>query len=186
MDISKIRVNRVTVNVDKHDGTTISLYKTNNLLGILTEEDIDIPPFHSSGVSLKAYQMYCKDFVIELLNNDGIPGYYYEPKSESQSIKYDNFTFKNGIKEYVDSLLNNKYEYKMLATEDIDVSERYKNGYIKDAIGEFDVQLTQYDIKITIMSEIKSGQLCRPKIIKHNDIEYSFNITNIGRIIKSV
>ena len=105
MDISKIRVNKVTVNVDKHDGTTISLYKTNNLLGILTEEDIDIPPFHSSGVSLKAYQMYCKDFVIELLNNDGIKTNYANPNT----LEFDTYPDKVVIKDNEVNIYYNIY-----------------------------------------------------------------------------
>lgn len=184
--MEEIRVNKITINVDKYGDTTISLYKTNNLLGTLTEDDLDIPSFSTSGVSLKAYQMYCKDFVIELLNCGGIPGYYYEPKSETESIKYGNSTFKNGVVGYIDALLKDKYEYKVLMTERIDVIDRYKDGYIKNAVGEFDVRLIQYDIRITILSEIKSGQLCRPKIIKYDDVEYGFNITNVGRIIKLV
>lgn len=184
MEEAKIRVNRITVNINKYGETTISLYKTNNLLGILTEDDLDIPPVDVSGVSPKAYQMYCKDFVIELLNNDGIPGYYYEPKMANQSIKYDNSTFKSGVKDYINSLLEDRYEYNILMTERIDVTERYKDMYIKNAVGEFDVRLTQYDIKITVISEIKSGQLCRPKVMKYDDTEYTFNITNVGRIIK--
>ena len=180
------RVNKITVNVDKKYGEVrISLYKTNELLGTLTDEDLNLPLFSTSGVSIKAYQAYCKDFVIELLNKGGIPGFYYEPKSESQSIKYDPSTFKKGVIEYIDSILADRYEYKVPMTERIDVTERYKDGYIKDAVGEFDVRLTQYDIKIVIVSEIKSGQLCRPKVIKFGDIEYGFNITNVNRIIKS-
>lgn len=180
-----IRVNKITVNVNrKYDDVKISLYKTNDLLGILTDDDLDLPSFSKSGVSIKAYQAYCKDFVIELLNNDGIPGYYYEPKSENNGVKYTQSAFKSGVAEYIESLLCDRYEYKIPMTERIDVIDRYKDGYIKDAVGEFDVRLTQYDIKIVIISEIKSGQLCRPKIIKYDDVEYSFNITNVGRIIK--
>ena len=179
------RVNRITVNVNKYDETTISLYKTNTLLGTLTEEDLNLPTLDNSGVSLKAYQMYCKDFVIELLNNDGIPGYYYEPKIENESVKYDNSAFKRGVVDYINSLLEDRYEYTIPMTERIDVTERYKDKCIKNAIGEFDVRLTQYDVKLVVISEIKSGQLCRPRIIKHDDTEYSFNITNVGRIIKS-
>jgi hypothetical protein len=182
-----IRVNRITVNVDKkYDDVKISLYKTNELLGVLTEDDLDLPPFSKSNVSIKAYQMYCKDLVIELLNNDGIPGYYYEPKSENQSIKYDQHGFKSGVGEYVESIIGDKYVYTMPMTERFNVIERYKDGYIKDATAEIDVRLTQYDIKIVILAEIKSGQLCRPKVMKHNNVEYSFNITNVGRIIKLV
>lgn len=182
-----IRVNRIAVNVDKkYDDIRVSLYKNNELLGILTEEDLELPLYSKSGVSIKAYQMYCKDLVIELLNNGGIPGYYYEPKLENQSIKYDRSGFKNGIKDYVESIIGDRYEYEMPMTERYDVHDRYKDGYIQNAIGEFDVKLTQYGIKIVVLGEIKSGQLCRPRTIRHNDIEYGFNITNIGRIIKLV
>lgn len=185
--MDRVRVNKITVNIDKkHDEVRISLYKTNDLLGILTNNDLGLPLFSSSGVSIKAYQAYCRDFVIELLNNGGISGFYYEPKSENQSIKYDQSTFKKGTVEYIDSILDDRYEYKVPMTERIDITERYKDGYIKDAVGEFDVRLTQYDIKIVVISEIKSGQLCKPKIIKYNDIEYNFNITNINRIIKLI
>lgn len=183
--MDEIRINKISVTVNKkYDEVRISLYKTNDLLGILTEDDLDLPTFSASGVSIKAYQAYCKDLVIELLNNGGIPGFYYEPKSENQSIKYDQSTFKIGVAEYISSVLDDRYEYKIPMTERIDVTERYKDGYIKDAIGEFDVKLTQYDINIVVISEIKSGQLCRPKIIKYDNAEYSFNITNVGRIIK--
>ena len=179
-----IKVNRITVNVNKYDETIVSLYKTNTLLGTLTEADLNIPSLTDSGVSLKAYQMYCKDLVIELLNNEGVPGYYYEPKSEGESIKYDNSTFRRGVANYISSLLEDRYEYSILMTERIDVTERYNDRFIKNAIGEFDVLLTQYDVRIVIVSEIKSGQLCRPKIIRYDDNEYSFNITNVGRIVK--
>lgn len=182
-----IRVNRIAVNVDKkYDEVKVSLYKTNELLGTLTEEDLRLTPFSQSGVSMKVYQAYCKDLVIELLNNDAIPGYYYEPKSDNHSMKYDSAGFKKGINEYIDSIIGDKYTYKIPMTERIEVSERYKDAYIKNATAEFDVRLTQYDIKIVILAEIKSGQLCRPKIMKYEDTEYSFNITNIGRIIKLV
>ena len=185
--MDKIRVNKISVNVDKeYDEVKISLYKTNELLGVLTDKDLGLPSYSSSGISIKAYQAYCRDFVIELLNVGGIPGYYYEPKSENDSVKYDDSVFKKGITGYIDKLLDGKYEYKILMTERIEVTERYKDKYIKNATGEFDVKLTEYDIKITIMSEIKSGQLCRPRIIKYNDTEYGFNITNVNRIVKSI
>ena len=183
---SKIRVNKITVNVNKRfDETKISLYKTNEFLGTLDDIDI-IPQFSTSGVSLKAYQEYCRDFVIEMLNNDVIPGYYYEPKSENQSVKYDTSEFKKGVLGYIESILGDKYEYQVLLTEEIDIIDRYSDGCIKNATGEFDVKLLQFDIIITIISDIKSGHLCRPRIFRYDDMEYSFNITNVGRIIRSI
>ena len=185
--MNSTRVNKITVNVDREYGNVkISLYKTNILLGTLTENDLNLPLFSEDKISLKAYQMYCKDFVIELLNNGGIPGFYYEQKSDNDSIKYDNGTFKSCVSDYINRLLDNKYEYKILMTDRIEVSEKYKNGYIKNAKGEFDVRLIKYDIIITIISEIKSGQLCKPKKIMYNNNEYGYNITNVGRIVKLI
>lgn len=179
------RVNKITVTVDKKYGDVrISLYKTNELLGTLDEYDLNLPSFLTSGVSLKAYQSYCKDYVIELLNNDGIPGYYYEPKADGKSIKYDPTSFKKGIIEYIDGIIGDRYEYTIPMTDRIESTERYKDGYIKNAVGEVDVKIESYNVIFTVVSEIKSGQLCRPKIIKFRGVEYGFNITNINRIIK--
>ena len=185
--MENIKVNRITVTMEKgYDDVKISLYKTNELLGTLSDEDLDLPPFSSTGVSQKAYQTYCRDFVIELLNEGGIPGYYYEPRSEvSQSIKYGKADFKRGIAEYVESVIDGKYQYRVMDNERIDITEKYKDNYIKNAVGEIDIKLTDYDIIITVASEIKSGQLCRPKTIRFDNDEYSFNITNIKRIVKS-
>lgn len=182
-----IRVNRITVNVDtKYDEVKVSLYKTNELLGTLSDEDLELPRYTTSGVSLKAYQTYCKDFVIELMNNGGIPGFYYEPKQSIDRVKYNDVTFKSGIAEYIKSMIDERYEYKLLMTERINVADRYADGYISNATGEFDIKLTQFNnIVITILSDIRSGQLCRPKKMVFNGYEYGFNITNIGQIIKS-
>lgn len=183
----KIRVNKITVTVDKnYDDVRVSLYKTNELLGTLTEEDLNLPLYSESGVSLKAYQSYVKDFVIELMNIDGIPGYYYEPKAENEGIKYDPSVFRKGVNDYIEQIIGDKYEYILLMNDGVEVTDRYKDNYIKDATGRFDIRLTQFDIVITILSEIKSGQLCRPRTMEYDGVEYSFNITNVGRIIKAV
>ena len=92
--MDNIRVNKITVSVDKkNDETKISLYKTNDLLGVLIDDDIDLPLYSESGISLNAYKLYCRDYVIELLNCGAIPGYYYEPKENGQSVKYDQSLF---------------------------------------------------------------------------------------------
>lgn len=183
--MDNIRVNKITVSVDKkNDETKISLYKTNDLLGVLIDDDIDLPLYSESGISLNAYKSYCRDYVIELLNCRAIPGYYYEPKENGQSIKYDASLFKKSVNEYIEMTIGDKYEYNMPMTERIEVIDRYKDGYINNATAEFDVRLTQFDIKFIVIAEIKSGQLCRPRTIRFRDNEYSFNVTNVGRIIK--
>ena len=51
--MDNIRVNKITVSVDKkNDETKISLYKTNDLLGVLIDDDIDLPLYSESGISL--------------------------------------------------------------------------------------------------------------------------------------
>lgn len=180
-----VRVNKITVNVDrKYDETKISLYKTNELLGIFTDEDLNLPQFSMSGVSLKAYQAYCKDFVIALLDIDGIPGYYYEPKADGNSIKYDSSVFKKGVADYIQNIIGDNYEFIMTTESNVESIDRYKDGYLQNATGEFDVKLTQFDLKFTVLAEIKSGQLCRPRIMRYEGTEFNFNITNISRIIK--
>lgn len=181
-----VRVNRIAVTVDKkYDDVKISLYKTNDLLGIFTGDDLtELPQFSQSGVSLKAYIAYCKDYMIELLNNDGIPGFYYEPKSEGKSVKYSPSEFKSGVSEYISDLIGERYPFKVLMDEEVEITKQYKDKYIKDATGRFNVRLVDDNILFTVLGEIKSGQLCRPKKIEYDGIEYSFNITSINKMVK--
>jgi len=181
-----IRVNRIAITVDKkYDEVKISLYKTNDLLGTFTGDDLpDLPQFSQSGVSLKAYQAYCKDYIIELLNNDGIPGFYYEPKAESKGVKYSPGEFKSGIKDYVQDLIGDRYEYRIPMDEEVNIIEQYKDKFIKDATGRFNVKLLSEDLTFTVLGEIKSGQLCRPKKIEFGGKEFAFNITSVKEIIK--
>ena len=185
-DNIKIRVNRIAITVDKkYDDVKISLYKTNDLLGTFTGDDLpDLPQFSQSGVSLKAYQAYCKDYIIELLNNDGIPGFYYEPKAEKQGVKFSPSEFKSGIKDYISDLIGDRYEFRIPMDEEIEIVEQYKDKFIKDATGRFNVKLLSEDVTFTVLGEIKSGQLCRPKKIEYNGEEYAFNITSINKIVK--
>lgn len=179
------RINKITVNVDKNYGDVrIILYRTNTKLGELTDEDLNLPSFIESGVSINAYKEYCKDFVIDFIDKGGIPGFYYEPKAEGMSMKYTPSEFKSGIRGYAENILADRYEFSFPMTEEVNIIEQYKDKYIKDATGIFDCLLMQYDIKFKIFGEIKSGQLCRPKTIEYNGDRMAFNITNINRIIK--
>lgn len=182
--MDNIKVNKISVDIDrKEDNTTVSLYRTNKLLGVFSTDDLDIDSFSESGVSAKAYQAYVKDVVINLIDNDGIQGYYYEPKQESDSVKYDNSTFLAKAKEYVQNIIGDKYEFILMSTQDIE-TERYNNGYIKNASAKFKLMLKDYGISILLCCNIKSGQMCRPKLMIYNEEEYSFNITSINRIVK--
>jgi hypothetical protein len=180
-----VRVNKITVNVDiKDDYTTISLYRTNKLLGSLQEDELGIESFGKSGVSLKAYQMYCRDIVINLLDNGGIKGYYYEPKSESESVKYGMGQFRSACSDYISDILGDGYEFTMTQNDIEHEIEQYSDKYIKDARVDFEVLLRQYNIRFKVCAEIKSGQMCRPKTFIYNNNEYNLNITNINKVVK--
>lgn len=181
-----IKVNKITVNVDKkQDSTIISLYKTNQLLGTIDVDDLDIDSFQKSGVSLKAYQAYCKDIIINLIDNGGVQGFRYEPKEEYESVKYDVSAMRNKCSEYIANIFGDKYEHKM-NFDDVELEiEKYKDMYIKNAIVKFGVSIIDYGINIYVQMEIKSGQACRPKVFEHNGSQYQFNITSINHIIKA-
>jgi hypothetical protein len=181
-----IRVNKITVRVNMRDNdTTISLYRTNQLLGTLTEDELHIESFEEAGVSIKAYQMYCRDIVTNLLDNGGIKGLYYEPKSESTTIKYTIGNFREKCREYVKTTIGEAYEFQMTQNDIEHTVDRYKDNYIKDAVVDFEVLLKQYNIRFKVRAEIKSGQACRPRIFIYNNTESNFNVTNVNRIIKS-
>lgn len=185
--MENIKVNRITVNINQSaDETVITLYKTNEQLGIIITDDLELLSFRESGLSTKGYQAYCKDFVINLIDNGGIEGYYYEPKTEVESQKYDMSLFRTRCKEYIDILIEDNYEFHLNGDDKVINIEQYKDKYIKDITAEIGVTMPTYNIRFHLVAEIKSGQMCRPRIMLYNDNELSFNITNINKIVKSV
>jgi hypothetical protein len=186
-DMEKLRVNRITVNIDKqNDDTVISLYKTNTLLGTINADDLEIDSFKRSGVSAKAYQLYCRDIVINLLDNGGIDGYYYDPKDEREGVKYDATSFATACMGYVENVLGDNYNWKRTYNDEVSSMEQYSDNYIKNAKGLFEIRIEGYEVSLQIVAEIKSGQMCRPRAFMHNGNEYTFNITNINRLMKSL
>ena len=85
------RVDKVTVLIgDDDDCAKISLYRNNEKLGETDTDVLHIPTYDQSGLPNKViYQNYCKDYMINLLNNGGVDGFYYEPKQDTQTIQYD-------------------------------------------------------------------------------------------------
>ena len=185
--MDKYRVNRITVNIDKRtDDTVISLYKTNTLLGTINADELDIESYQKSGVSMKAYQAYCRDIIINLLDNDGIEGYYYDPKEERTGTKYDVSAFGTACMDYVSDIINDKYSWKRTYNDEISQMEQYDDKYIKNAKGSFEILINGFGIKLQVIAEIKSGQMCRPRVFTYDNIEHALNITNINKIIKSI
>lgn len=179
-----IRVNKISVSMDKYD-TKVSLYKNNQLLGYLYADDLGLDPVNKYNVSIKAYQTYIKDMVINLLDNGGFNGYYYEPKQENMSVKYDNGSFLKRSREYVEDVIGDRYDFILTNDNNEIEADRYNSGYIKDALVGFTLILKGYDIRMTLKCQIKSGQWCRPRVFEYDGIEYNFNITNINKVVKN-
>jgi hypothetical protein len=191
------RVNRIAVLLNG-DGVTVSLYRTNTKLGDVSNIDLGIPNFKESNMPNKmVYMNYCRDFMINLLENGGVEGYYYEAKQtvedDGKPKKYDKSTFQSGayniLTKVMDNVLNSsthiKYEVMRNDTQ-IEVTEKYKDNYVKYAKADFSVSLEVGDKCEVIIVPIymKSGQMCKPKILIHDGIERSLNMTTINNIMR--
>jgi hypothetical protein len=191
------RVNRVAVLL-QGDGAIVSLYRTNTKLGEVTNLDLAIPNFKASNMPNKmVYMNYCRDFMINLLENGGVEGYYYEAKQtiedDGRPKKYDKSTFEGGayntLVKVMDNILNSsahiKYEIMRHDTQ-VEVTEKYKDNYVKYAKADFSVSLESGDKCEVIIVPVymKSGQMCKPKTIIHDGIERSLNMTTINSIMR--
>jgi len=192
------RVNRVTVYVGVEHGETslITLCKNNQKLAEILNADIEVPNFSDSCTENKnTYQSYCKDLVINLLQNGGIEDFYYEEKEhtdDNEVRKYGTSTFKiaalNRLNEQLEAMLEGKgigVVMNQYANEP-EITERYKDGNVKfgyvDAVVNIEDEKRRMDI--TIRCEIKSGQICKPKKFELNNEEYPLNATSIARLLK--
>jgi len=194
--MEKQRVNRITA-VYSDDMVTMSLYKTHTRLTTLTNEDVGIKPFSESGASNKpAYTAYCKEVLINLLQNDGITGFYYDPKSQQEQEngmprKFDANTFATWSKQIVkDTITKMKLINTAIHVSDNDIipniTETYKDGHIKYANAEIPISIKHGDQSLgaSVLSEIRSGQMTKPKKFKVGDKELGFNPTAIKSIVK--
>lgn len=191
------RVNRVAVLLNG-DGAIVSLYRTNTKLGEVSNTDLGIPNFKQSSMPNKmVYMNYCRDFMINLLENGGVEGYYYEAKQttddDGKPKKYDKGTFESGahdmLAKTLDSILGGntsiKYEIMKYDTQ-VEVTEKYKDNYVKYAKADFSVSLeagSKCEV-IIVPVHMKSGQMCKPKTIVYDGIERSFNMTTINNIMR--
>lgn len=191
------RVNRVAVLLNG-DGAIVSLYRTNTKLGEVSNEDLAIPNFKQSNMPNKmVYMNYCRDFMINLLENGGVEGYYYEPKQtvegDGKPKKYDKGTFESGaydmLTRVMDGILGSsahiKYEIMRYDTQ-VEVTEKYKDNYVKYAKADFSVSIESGDKceVIIVPVHMKSGQMCKPKTVVHDGIERSLNMTTISNIMR--
>lgn len=191
------RVNRVAVLL-QGDGAIVSLYRTNTKLGEVSNADLAIPDFKDSNMPNKmVYMNYCRDFMINLLENGGVEGFYYEAKQtvedNGKPKKYDKGTFESGaydiLTRTMDSILNScphiKYEIMKNDTQ-VEVTEKYKDNYVKYAKADFSISIESGDkCEVFIVPvHMKSGQMCKPKMLVHDGIERSLNMTIINNILR--
>ena len=192
------RVNRVAVLLNG-DGAIVSLYRTNTKLGDVTNGDLGIPDFKQSNMPNKmVYMNYCRDFMVNLLENGGVEGFYYEAKQTTEDSgkpkKYDRSTFERGaydtLAKTMDAILDScthiKYDI-MRHNTNVEITEKYKDNYVKYARADFSVSIKSGNKCKTIIVPVymKSGQMCKPKVIIHDGIERPLNMTAINNIIKA-
>lgn len=191
-----IRVNKITtqIGIEIGETTLITLYRNNIRLAEITNRDIDVPDFYISGVDNRnTYQSYCKDVIINLLQNNGIDGYFYEAKVEiadSELRKYTSGTVSTKISQYIDNILADmtadtdiKYTISQF-NDDPNITERYKDGSIKFCTINIKVQINEV-YNIIVVAEIKSGQMCKPKKFIYGSDECQLNITSLNRMIRN-
>ena len=185
----KIRVNRVAVQICGDVGV-ISLCKNNAKLAEFTNIDVGIPDFYNSKIPNKAlYQTYCRNTTINLLQNNGIDGYFYDekkstPDTEQSYCKHGVGSFHSVSIKMVEDLMHKVFDgtdisYTISRNDDVidiaNIAEKYKDGNIKYATMNIGVTFNkQYNINVVCM--IKSGQVCKPKTIIFNEEEHP--ITN--------
>ena len=88
--------------------------------------------------------------------------------------------------EYVTNIIGDRYNYKQTFNNEVLEMEQYGDKFIKNAKILVEVLIESYDLRIQVVAEIRSGQMCRPKSFMYNDNEYQFNITTINKLIKSL
>lgn len=190
------RVNRITAVFNTEDGVTMTLYRTHTKLLELSNKDIAVDSFKESGtVNKPAYMLYCKETLVNLLENGGVTGYYYDPKNNSEQSKsgipskFNEGTFIDWAKTTVMGILDGMDLGENIVPDICDVemmahvTERYKDGNIKYASVNVPVRFNSVLAKVPV--DIKSGQLTKPKKIEVKDEMKGFNPTTIKALVKA-
>lgn len=143
------------------------------------------------------YMNYCRDFMINLLENGGVEGFYYEAKQtvedDGKPKKYDKSLFQSGAYDMLTKTMDNvlascshiKYEVMKHDTQ-VDVTEKYKDNYVKyaKAIHSVSIESGEKCEVIIVPVYMKSGQMCKPKTIVYDGVERSLNMTTINNILR--
>lgn len=194
-----MRVNKVTVYVgtERGDNSTITLYRTNSKLAEITNDKLGIPDFTDADVDKNTYQAYCKEVVINLLENDGIEGFHWEPKqteSDTTTVrKFNSGALRaeavSRVGEILDNIVGNTditYEIIKFKDDGVNVADRYKDMNIKFGSTNVIVSLKKSDttIQAVITIELRSGQMCKPKTFTIDGIQHQLNVTTLIKIFK--
>lgn len=170
------RVNKVTARFDG-EMVVLTMYKTNDKLGTLTSKDIGMGEVIPEGVKKQAYLEQCKDVLVQLLNNNGVQGFYYDDASYQQENgipkKLDSVTFTSTAVNLLSESLGEIGEsaklddYSFNSDVRANITESYKDGYIKYASIVFPVSFTRDGLtfKGEVEVSVKSGQFCKPKSV---------------------
>lgn len=190
-----IRINRVTVNIsdDEYEPAIISMYRTNTKLVEINSDQLGIPTMSEvPEVGKIKYQQYCKDTVIHLLEQGGIEGYYWDPKKpqigeDGKKIvsKFNSSSFRQEAVNRLTALLdqmNVQYTINQYVYDTVEITEKYKDNNIKFGSTEIYVKVGQ--AQILVKFELRSGQMCKPKTFSHDGQVYTFNTTNIHKLLK--
>ena len=78
-----------------------------------------------------------------------------------------------------------KYDVMRHDTQ-VEVTEKYKDNYVKYAKADLSVSLEAGNRCEVIIVPVymKSGQMCKPKMLIHDGIERSLNMTTINNILR--
>ena len=179
---------------EDYEPAIISMYRTNTKLVEIDSDQLEIPRMCDiPEVGKIKYQQYCKDLVIHLLEHGGIEGYYWEPKkaqvdADGKEIvrKFSRSTFRSEAINRLSAMLDQmevQYTINQFADDSVEITDKYKDGNIKFGTTNIVVKVGQHSISVPF--ELKSGQMCKPKIFNMQDgTTHSLNTTNIHKLLK--
>jgi hypothetical protein len=197
--VDKQRVNRVTVQLSG-DGAAITLYRTNTRQGEVRNSDIGVPDFSKSGLPNKqVYVNYCRETMTNLLKNDGVPGFFYDPENHATNNELPRKFNKDLLVKHGYAILDDvlsaihvpSVSHTIVENDDdipcVTVEESYSDGFIKYGQTEFKVRFDHTsgaNKQVVVPVSIKSGQLTKPKVMTIDGQQKNINSVNIMNLFQ--
>lgn len=193
--MDKIVINKITCSGSKSEPLKLMMWRGNKKIMHVLSDDISVARYDEEDMEIpfSRYMDYCKDRLIRIIKMGGIDGIEYddtdidEVQESTGPTKYGMFAFKKASSDKVDVIMvGSGVEYKIHMDVETTVHELYKDQNIKtaDCITKVDVQCGDTVKTIDVLGGMKSGQLCTPKIMLLDGIEYKFNVTNVRKLSK--